>query len=82
MGINIKVTEQVAPGRHVASLRPEEVQIALGAEEHTDSNCFASRITHIVVRGATLSMTVSIQAAIVSLVTRHSFKELALKIGA
>jgi ABC-type Fe3+/spermidine/putrescine transport system ATPase subunit len=81
MGTNIKVSQQTAEGRCLASLRPEEVLITLQPENRTGFNCFASKINHIVDRGSTLLITVNVPLVISSLITRHSFKELALVQG-
>ncbi len=82
MGTNIKVSQQVAEGRYLASLRPEEVLITLEAEDRTGSNCFAGKITHTVDRGSTVLVTINVPPAISALITRHSFKKLALEQGA
>lgn len=64
-----------------ASIRPEDVLISVEPIRSSARNCFPGTITHIIDKGSTLYITVSIPPDISCLVTRHSFEEMGLEGG-
>jgi molybdopterin-binding protein len=68
-------------GNHHASLRPEDIILSLEPIHSSARNCFQGTITRILDRGSTLYITVNVPPELSSLVTRHSFEEMALKEG-
>jgi len=70
-----------ADGIHHASIRPEDILISSEPIRSSARNCFPGTVTHIVDRGSTLYVTVSIPPELSCLITRHSFKEMELHEG-
>jgi molybdate/tungstate transport system ATP-binding protein len=68
-------------GAHHASIRPEEILISTELIRSSARNCFSGTITHVLDKGSTLYVTVSIPPELSCLVTRHSFEELGLHEG-
>jgi molybdopterin-binding protein len=70
-----------ADGTHHASIRPEDILISKEPIRSSARNCFPGTITHVVDKGSTLYVTVSIPPELSCLVTRHSFEEMELHEG-
>jgi len=70
-----------ADGTHHASIRPEDILISSEPIRSSARNCFPGTITHVVDKGSTLYVTVSIPPELSCLVTRHSFQEMELHEG-
>ena len=70
-----------ADGTHHASIRPEDILISSEPIRSSARNCFPGTITHVVDKGSTLYVTVSIPPELSCLVTRHSFEEMELHAG-
>jgi len=70
-----------ANGAHHASIRPEEILISTEPIRSSARNCFPGTITHILDKGSTLYVTVSMPPELSCMVTRHSFEELGLHEG-
>jgi molybdopterin-binding protein len=68
-------------GTHHASIRPEDILISSEPIRSSARNCFPGTITHVVDKGSTLYVTVSIPPELSCLVTRHSFEEMELHEG-
>ncbi len=68
-------------GTHHASIRPEDILISTEPVRSSARNCFHGTITHVVDKGSTLYMTVSIPPELSCLVTRRSFEEMELREG-
>jgi len=68
-------------GPHHASIRPEDILISSEPIRSSARNCFPGTITHVIDRGSTLYVTVSIPPDLSCLVTRHSFEEMGLHEG-
>jgi molybdopterin-binding protein len=75
------ITAVDADGTYHASIRPEEILISSEPIHSSARNCFPGTITHVVDKGSTLYITVSIPPEISCLVTRHSFEEMELHEG-
>jgi molybdate transport system ATP-binding protein/molybdate/tungstate transport system ATP-binding protein len=72
------ITAADADGTHHASIRPEDILISSEPIHSSARNCFPGTITHVVDKGSTLYVTVSIPPELSCLVTRHSFEEMQL----
>jgi molybdopterin-binding protein len=70
-----------ADGTYHASIRPEDILISSEPIHSSARNCFPGTITHVVDRGSTLYVTVSIPPELSCLITRHSFEEMELHEG-
>jgi len=70
-----------ADGIHHASVRPEDILISSEPIRSSARNCFPGTITHVMDKGSTLYITVSIPPELSCLVTRHSFEEMELHEG-
>jgi molybdopterin-binding protein len=70
-----------AEGTHHASIRPEDILISSEPINSSARNCLPGTITHVVDKGSTLYITVSIPPELSCLITRHSFEELELHEG-
>jgi molybdopterin-binding protein len=70
-----------AEGTYHASIRPEDILISIEPIRSSARNCFPGTITHVLDRGSTLYITVSIPPELSCLVTRHSFEEMELHEG-
>jgi molybdopterin-binding protein len=70
-----------ADGTYHASIRPEDILISSEPIHSSARNCFPGTITHVLDRGSTLYVTVSIPPELSCLVTRHSFEEMELHEG-
>jgi molybdopterin-binding protein len=70
-----------AEGTHHASIRPEDILLSSEPIRSSARNCFPGAITHVVDKGSTLYVTVSIPPELSCLVTRHSFEEMELHEG-
>jgi molybdopterin-binding protein len=70
-----------ADGTHHASIRPEDILISTEPIHSSARNCFPGTVTHVVDKGSTLYVTVSIPPELSCLVTRHSFQEMELLEG-
>ncbi len=70
-----------ADGTHHASIRPENILISSEPISSSARNCLPGTITHIIDKGSTLYVTVSIPPELSCLVTRHSFEEMELHEG-
>lgn len=70
-----------ADGTYHASIRPEDIIISTEPIRSSARNCFPGTITHVVDKGSTLYVTVSIPPELSCMVTRHSFEEMGLHQG-
>ena len=70
-----------AEGTHHASIRPEDILISIEPINSSARNCLPGTITHVIDKGSTLYITVSIPPELSCLITRHSFEELELHEG-
>ena len=68
-------------GTHHASIRPEDILISSEPIHSSARNCFPGTITHVLDKGSTLYVTVSIPPELSCLVTRRSFAEMELGEG-
>ncbi len=75
------ITATDAEGTYHASIRPEDILISSEPIHSSARNCFPGTITHVVDKGSTLYVTVSIPPELSCLVTRHSFEEMELHEG-
>jgi len=75
------ITAADAEGTYHASIRPEDILISSEPIHSSARNCLPGTITHVVDRGSTLYVTVSIPPELSCLVTRHSFEEMELHEG-
>jgi molybdopterin-binding protein len=64
-----------------ASIRPEDILLSSEPIRSSARNCFPGTITHVIDKGSTLYVTVSIPPELSCLVTRHSFEEMELHEG-
>jgi molybdopterin-binding protein len=75
------ITAADAEGTYHASIRPEDILISSEPIHSSARNCLPGTITHVVDRGSTLYVTVSIPPELSCLITRHSFEEMELHEG-
>jgi molybdopterin-binding protein len=68
-------------GAYHASIRPEDILISSEPLHSSARNCFPGTITHVVDKGSTLYVTVSVPPELSCLVTRRSFNEMELGEG-
>jgi len=71
----------VTPGGNRAVVRPEDVLLSFVAPSSNSANSFEGKITRITDRGSTLYVDVDLPPGITVLATRHTFREMSLKVG-
>jgi molybdate/tungstate transport system ATP-binding protein len=79
-GMELKVNSSM-PGPCYAGIRPEDIQISLQPFVSKTPNVISGKVTGIVDKGATIQITLNLPPVIKSLVTRHQYASMGLKIG-
>ena len=79
-GVELAVVTELRGKLH-ASVRPEDILISTEPLHSSARNSFGGTITHVMDRGSTLYLTVSLPPDFICLVTRRSFEEMGLAEG-